>query len=387
MKFRLTGREKSELIGEGIVTLIILLLVDMSLYVLLYMLIDLNPGIQAGIFQIKMALTFSVLWSWGWMFMLVLFVFNVAVIYWRLLRRYRQMQLRHIIYELHYIANGHLEHRIPFVLSGQMQQVVENINILVDNTLNAMEEERKVERSKDELITNVSHDIRTPLTSIIGYLGLIETKQAKTTEQMEKYANIAYYKAKQMKSLVDDLFEYTKVSKTNIKINAVKLDLNQMLEQIGLSYELEAKRKNMKIHVDVPDGAMMIAADSEKLARVFNNLINNAFKYATGGHNIYLSARKLSDKEVQVRVANDGKPIPKDALPQVFDRFYRVEESRSKETGGTGLGLAIVLSIIELHHGYIYVKSNPKLTEFIIHLPVNTTDVLKMPKPNESLTK
>lgn len=390
MKFQLSGREKSELIGEGIVTVIILLLLNLSIFVLLAQLVDSNPGLQAGIFQIKTSLTFSAhshfhLWSWGWAFIIVMAAFDIWVVYWRLARRYRQMQLRHIVAELHYIANGHLEHRIPFILSGQMQQVVENVNILVDNTISAMEEERKVERSKDELITNVSHDIRTPLTSIIGYLGLIESGQAKTPEEMQKYANVAFYKAKQMKSLVEDLFEYTKVSKANVKLNVMQIDLAAMLEQIAISFELEAQKKAMQIHVDTPK-TLRVEADSEKLARVFNNLISNAIKYGNGGKNIYLSAKEISSKEVQVTIANDGEPIPQSSLPQVFDRFYRVERSRSKETGGTGLGLAIALSIIELHHGYIYVTSNAHLTQFVMHLPRKHAEILEMPKNVKSTT-
>ncbi len=95
---------------------------------------------------------------------------DAGVVYWRLLRRYHQMQLRHIIDELHYIANGHFDHRIPFTLKGDTQRVVTSVNALVDSVISSMEDERRIEKSKDELITNVSHDLRTPLTSIIGYL-------------------------------------------------------------------------------------------------------------------------------------------------------------------------------------------------------------------------
>ncbi|MFT9412270.1 histidine kinase dimerization/phospho-acceptor domain-containing protein, partial [Liquorilactobacillus hordei] len=178
---KLTAREKSELFGEGIVTIILLLLLNLSIYVLLDQLIESNPGLANGIFQIKMSLAFGPnhiqFWSWGWVFLTAMLIIDVFIIYWRLLRRYRQMQLQHIIFELHYIADGHLDHRIPFQLQGDMQRVISSINALVDSSLRAMEEERKIERSKDELVTNVSHDIRTPLTSIIGYLGLIEEKQ------------------------------------------------------------------------------------------------------------------------------------------------------------------------------------------------------------------
>ncbi len=346
--------------------------------------IDTNPGIENGIFQIKMSLSFGPqhlqLWSWGWVFTLLMLIGDFFIVYWRLIRRYRQMQLRHVIVELHYIASGHFDHRIPFTLRGQMQRVVESVNALVDSTIRSLEEERAIERSKDELITNVSHDIRTPLTSIIGYLGLIEDKQYQTREDLLKYTHTAFLKSKQMKSLVDDLFEYTKVRQTGAKIQTVQIDLNAMLEQLGASYELEAAKKGLQVSVNVGDSPLMFDADPEKLARVFNNLITNALKYGSGGKHIYLSAKKFSAREVEVVVANDGQKIPEKELTQIFERFYRVEGSRSKETGGTGLGLAIALGIVELHHGYIYAMSDDKLTKFIMHFPIKHSDTLKVPE-------
>lgn len=380
MKFSLTAREKSELFGEGIVTVILLLLLNMSIFMIVNQEISNNPGLQNGIFQIKMSLflgpTDLQIWSWGGLFTLVMIIADCVIVYWRLMRRYRQMQLRHVIAELHYIASGHFDHRIPFKLSGQMQRVVESVNSLVDSTINAMEEERRIERSKDELVTNVSHDIRTPLTSVIGYLGLIENKQYNNDEELLQYTHTAFLKANQMKSLVDDLFEYTKVRQAGVTLNIVPLDIGAMLEQVAASYELEANKKGMAIHVDVPAKPLVIEADGEKLARVFNNLVSNALKYGAGGKNIYLKAMLVSEKELKVTIANDGEPIPQKSLEQVFDRFYRAESSRSRETGGSGLGLAIAQGIVERHHGYIYVTLDAELTEFIMHFPVKHADSL-----------
>lgn len=380
MKFSLTAREKSELFGEGIVTVILLLLLNMSIFMIVNQEISNNPGLQNGIFQIKMSLflgpTDLQIWSWGGLFTLMMIIADCVIVYWRLMRRYRQMQLRHVIAELHYIASGHFDHRIPFKLSGQMQRVVESVNSLVDSTINAMEEERRIERSKDELVTNVSHDIRTPLTSIIGYLGLIENKQYNNDEELLQYTHTAFLKANQMKSLVDDLFEYTKVRQAGVTLNIVPLDIGAMLEQVAASYELEANKKGMAIHVDVPAKPLVIEADGEKLARVFNNLVSNALKYGADGKNIYLKAMLVSKKELKVTIANDGEPIPQKSLEQVFDRFYRAESSRSRETGGSGLGLAIAQGIVERHHGYIYVTSDAELTEFIMHFPVKHADSL-----------
>ena len=380
---KLTGREKTELFLEGVVTVILLLLLNLSIIVLINQSISTNPGLRDGIFIIKRSIIIGPdhlhLWSWENIFIVLMILFDAAVVYWRLIRRYHQMQLRHIISELHYIANGHLNHRIPFKLKGNTQSVVESINALVDSVIQSMDVERAIESSKDELITNVSHDLRTPLTSILGYLGLIRDKQYHSQEDLLKYADIAYLKAKQMKSLVDNLFEYTKVKQTGTPLSISKIDLNQMMEQLVASFELEADKSGLAISAQETDQPMYIEADAEKLGRVFNNLISNAIKYGKGGHHIYLSCATGQPGEVVIHVANDGPEIPKKSLNQIFERFYRVESSRNKDTGGSGLGLAIAQSIIDLHGGYINVSSDQGLTTFAIHLPVKHGDQLKNP--------
>ena len=187
-----------------------------------------------------------------------------------------------------------------------------------------MEEWRRIERSKEELITYVSHDIRTPLTSIIGYLGLIENRQYHNEEEMLKYTHTAYIKAVQMKALVDDLFEYTKVRQTDRPLNIVSVDMGAMLEQLGASFELEAQKKGMVIHLDEPTKPLMIEADPELLARVFNNLLTNALKYGSDGKNIFINLTQISETEAEITIANDGTKITTEALGQVFERFYRV---------------------------------------------------------------
>lgn len=380
---KLTTREKSALIMEGIVTVVILLLLNLSVIVILNEMIQTNPGLQDGIFIIKRSVFIGPahyqLWSWENIFIVLMLLFDVGVVYWRLIRRYHQMQLQHIISELHYIANGHFDHRIPFTLKGDTQRVVTSVNSLVDSVISSIEDERRIEKSKDELITNVSHDLRTPLTSIIGYLGLVEDRQYHSEDELLKYTSTAFNKAKQMKSLVDDLFEYTKMRQTGTPLTIDHLDLTQMMAQLAASFELEASQKGMTLVTDVGDAPIYIDADAEKLGRVFNNLIGNALKYGGDGKHIYLRAKQLSDREVTISVENDGSKIPEAALGQVFERFYRVEASRSKATGGTGLGLAIAQSIVSRHGGYIYVTSDDELTRFVIHLPVKNGERLKRP--------
>lgn len=370
---KLTGREKSSLFFEGLLTIILLGLINIALITIIQTMIQSNPGVQSGIFIIKQSLVIgpfhAQIWSYQRIVMVLLVLIDIGFLWWRLLRRYHLYQLDHIIGELHYIAQGHLEHRIPFRVNGNQQHVITSVNALVDTITQAMQEERASEKSKDELITNVSHDLRTPLTSIIGYLGLIEDHQYQSEEDIVKYSHIAYDKAKQMKNLVEDLFEYTKVQQHGAPVNLMTVDLGQLLEQVGASFELEADKKGIAINVSCEPTPLSITADPEKLGRLFSNLVANALKYGHGASYIHLTAKQLGEKVV-ITVADDGEKIPAESVKHLFERFYRVESSRNKATGGTGLGLAIVQSIVELHHGSVTARSDDQETAFVVTLPV-----------------
>lgn len=370
---KLTGREKSSLFFEGLLTIILLGLINIALITIIQTMIQSNPGVQSGIFIIKQSLVIgpfhAQIWSYQRIVMVLLVLIDIGVLWWRLLRRYHLYQLDHIIGELHYIAQGHLEHRIPFRVNGNQQHVITSVNALVDTITQAMQEERASEKSKDELITNVSHDLRTPLTSIIGYLGLIEDHQYQSEEDIVKYSHIAYDKAKQMKNLVEDLFEYTKVQQHGAPVNLMTVDLGQLLEQVGASFELEVDKKGIAINVSCEPTPLSITADPEKLGRLFSNLVANALKYGHGASYIHLTAKQLGEKVV-ITVADDGEKIPAESVKHLFERFYRVESSRNKATGGTGLGLAIVQSIVELHHGSVTARSDDQETAFVVTLPV-----------------
>ncbi|QQO42571.1 HAMP domain-containing histidine kinase [Limosilactobacillus fermentum] len=370
---KLTGREKSSLFFEGLLTIILLGLINIALITIIQTMIQSNPGVQSGIFIIKQSLVIgpfhAQIWSYQRIVMALLVLIDIGVLWWRLLRRYHLYQLDHIIGELHYIAQGHLEHRIPFRVNGNQQHVITSVNALVDTITQAMQEERASEKSKDELITNVSHDLRTPLTSIIGYLGLIEDHQYQSEEDIVKYSHIAYDKAKQMKNLVEDLFEYTKVQQHGAPVNLMTVDLGQLLEQVGASFELEADKKGIAINVSCEPTPLSITADPEKLGRLFSNLVANALKYGHGASYIHVTAKQLGEKVV-ITVADDGEKIPAESVKHLFERFYRVESSRNKATGGTGLGLAIVQSIVELHHGSVTARSDDQETAFVVTLPV-----------------
>ena len=295
-RIRLTSKEKSELLIEGLITIILLILLNLAIYMLLIQVLQSSVSIESLVTNIMPSI-YDIFYSpetfiWTKPIFVIMFVIDLSILYWRLIRRYRQMQQRHIISELHYISSGHYDHRIPFDLGGDLGKLIRSINALVDSTVEAIEEERRIEQSKDELITNVSHDIRTPLTSIIGYLGLIEERKYESEEELLKYTHTAYLKAKQMKLLVDDLFEYTKVRQANTPLSIVTFDMQQLIAQIVVDFELDAHKKELEIEFDPKPTALLMEGDTEKLVRVFDNLLSNALKYGVDGTKIKKKKKK-----------------------------------------------------------------------------------------------
>ena len=190
-------------------------------------------------------------------------------------------------------------------------------------------------------------------------------------KDLVKYANTAFSKAGQMKSLVEDLFDYTQVHQVDFKLRWAPLDLAAMLQQLAVNYELEAKNKHVVVSAVTNPDTIEMVGDPDRLARVFMNLINNALKYGDGATFVRLTAKtNKSENYVEVRVQNNGEKIPADSIKRLFDRFYRVESSRNTKTGGTGLGLAIVNGVVEAHGGTVRVESDDDLTSFIVQLPL-----------------
>ena len=376
----LTRKEVSELVLEGIVTLCIVFLLYLGILVMLSQLVN-EPGFISIEFSAREVwhIEREQVLFYKNIFTITSVLFAVAFTYWRLMRRYQQMQLNHILDELHLIAEGQYDRRIPFRLTGDMGQVVNSINRLVDSTVNALEDERAIEKSKDELITNVSHDIRTPLTSIIGYLGLIVNQQNVEAADAKHYAEIAYSKAEQMKLLVDDLFEYTTTRPNGAPLRLNDIPIVNFLEQVAADFELEAQKRKMAIEVLPNNRDVVLELDAEKMVRVINNLLSNAIKY---GHADSVITMEVLRKEgvITIAVRNAGDPISKEVLEHLFTRFYRAEGSRSKETGGTGLGLAIAENIVQSHGGMMYAESENGQTSFYVCLPEENQGSLKQLK-------
>ena len=323
-----------------------------------------NAGIDN--FFISILVTFDVVV----ILMYVLFGILVFTVTFMILQEKSLRYITKISDAMQNISEGDLNVTVEVEGDDEFSSMAANLNKMVEELKELMDKERESERTKNELITNVAHDLRTPLTSIIGYLELLSGDVKLDPELQKKYINIAYVKTKRLEKLIEDLFGFTKMNYGKLTMHVAQVDvvklLSQLLEELypsfvdkNLSYELQS---------NVP--AKVITADGNLLARLFDNLINNAIKYGADGKRIMVKLH-ADDEIVTVSVINYGYVIPADELPLIFNKFYRVEQSRSTNTGGTGLGLAISKNIVDMHGGTITVTSDLSGTVFTVKLKVN----------------
>lgn len=223
------------------------------------------------------------------------------------------------------------------------------------------------EKKKNDLVVFLAHDLKTPLTSIVAYLSILETKPDMPEEERKKYTHISLEKAIRLGELINEFFEITKFNLQDIVLEPGNLDLSMMLEQIADELYAVLKEKNLRCDVQIDD-TLMIYGDADKLARVFDNLLRNAIAYCDKGTAIRIQAKERH-QEIEIVVANEGEKIPEEELSAIFEKFYRVDGSRSSKTGGAGLGLAIAKEIVELHHGTIRAENDEWETRFIVTLP------------------
>ena len=291
-----------------------------------------------------------------------------ALFFW--LTKRELTYIDHISSAITKISTGDLQTKLEIVGDDEFSAMAEKINTMVDEINALMEKERYAEKTKNELITNVAHDLRTPLTSIIGYLELLNRSENLPAQMRQNYLQIVYQKARRLQQLIEDLFGFTKLNYGKMAMNVGKMDIVKLLAQLMDEFYPNFMEKGLAFSLKSSVDAQVIVADSNLLARLFDNLINNAIKYGADGKRIDVRIDVDGDYVI-VQVINYGKVIPADELPLIFDKFYRVEQSRSTNTGGTGLGLAIAQNIVQMHGGEISVRSDMHGTAFIVKLQID----------------
>lgn len=260
------------------------------------------------------------------------------------------------------MAKGELETRVQINSHDEIGTLANAINDL------AMEIE-VYRRTRQEFFTNISHELKTPVTYLTGYAKVLKERLYETEEEHNQYLDIIENEGNRLNVLINDLFELSKMEAGRITLNIEPIDIVEILENVIAKMQLSAKQKGLTIEHQFDPYVNFIVGDGERIEQIFINLINNSIRYTEVG-NIFI---QVSQKQgfVKVSVKDTGIGIPEDELPLIYDRFYRIDKSRSRSYGGTGLGLSIVKTLTELQSGTIEVKSKVgEGTTFNVSFPI-----------------
>lgn len=305
-------------------------------------------------------------------FMLVTVIATICffIIYFLLFIKRIVKDMTYISDRIIAIADGKSDEKIIIERQDEIGEIAGRINEMTEQINQLIKSERDALQSNKDLIACVAHDLRTPITSVKGYLDLALDTKHYDLEQRQKYVRIAQTKANRLEYLIHDLFNYTKLTSGEITLHRSKIDLVQLVEQMVEEFYPLFQEEELECTTKYNISYLEMNMDGELIARAVQNLLSNAIKYGKDGKHVYVELECL-EQEVQIRVTNYGLVIPEESIKHLFDKFYRVERSRNVKTGGTGLGLNIAQEIVHLHGGRIQVTSGASGTCFTIALPLH----------------
>lgn len=263
--------------------------------------------------------------------------------------------------------NMYTEQSDAVKLPKELIKVENQMNQIKTNIIKSNYAAKKAEQRKNDLIVYLAHDLKTPLTSIIGYLTLLKDEPQISEELRQKYTAISLNKAERLEDLINEFFEITRFNLSHTILNKEQVNLSHMLEQVAFEFMPFFSEKNLSYSLDAQPNLMLVC-DIDKMQRVFDNLLRNAVNYSFDGSKILISLKQF-DNYTQIIVKNQGKTIPQEKLSRMFEQFYRLDSSRSTKNGGAGLGLAIAKQIVELHGGTITAESSQETITFCVTLP------------------
>ena len=266
-------------------------------------------------------------------------------------------------------ASGQLAHpsEDAIVLPPAVHSVQDELNLLRERALRNAMIAKEAEQRKNDLIVYLAHDLKTPLTSVIGYLALMQDEPHISQYLRERYTGIALDKAQRLEDLINEFFDITRFNLTTLTLEKESVNLSRMLEQIASEFEPVLAEKGLYWQTEIAPGIELLC-DPDKLQRVFDNLIRNAVNYSYADTEILLTMT-AEEHTVRIYIKNHGRTIPPEKLGHIFEQFFRVDSSRASATGGAGLGLAIAKEIVELHGGRVWAQSQEESVAFTVEIP------------------
>ncbi|WP_251553153.1 sensor histidine kinase [Neobacillus muris] len=299
-------------------------------------------------------------------FFFILFIL-LSILFFYLLTKPYSAYFNEISTGIHYLARGNFKHRVYVQSNDEFGDVAQAINLASEKLEEAIQRGDFSENSKEQLVVNLAHDLRTPLTSVLGYLDLILKDDKLTKEQVRHFLTIAFTKSQRLERLIDELFEITRMNYGMLPIDKKQIDLSELLHQLKEELYPIFEKNHLIARMNIPPH-LPIWGDGELLARVFENLLTNANRYGYDGQFVDINGF-VDAGEVVVQVVNYGDRIPQEELPYLFDMFYTGDKARTHQEDSTGLGLFIAKNIVEQHHGTITAESSLIRTVFEVRLP------------------
>lgn len=275
--------------------------------------------------------------------------------------------LKYIINKVGSITNENFIEKLEFKGNDEISDLANSINIMSDRLKENYEKEKKLEKDKNELIVAVSHDLRTPLTSIIGYLDLLKDDKFTYEDVQKDYLNVAYEKSVSLKKIINELFEFTKITSDISTLEKIPFNIAILINQVIGEQIPFFSEKNITVDIESTVQQLYCEIDIQKMVRVIENIVKNAEKYSFPNTNFKVKMMEIDDNII-ISFENRGENISKEELEKIFEKMYRLDKSRTGEVEGSGLGLAIAKKIIELHNGKLWAECNDNTIKFNISL-------------------
>lgn len=354
---RFTRNLSARILMKFVFTSIAYALATALLFFLAYLFYDVI-GRQFYLFQ-RLAQVFGSYIQLIFIFCLIFGVLVIFVAYWVKTLGYLQQVAAAA-------KSIYTEQEKPVELPNDLDEVEKQLNRVREQALASRRAAQEEEQRKNDLIVYLAHDLKTPLTSVIGYLDLLKSEPDLPPAQRQKYTNVAFGKAERLEELINEFFEITRYNLAAIPLHRSRIDLSRMLEQVVFEFQPMLREKGLSCVLHAPE-KLLFSCDGDQLSRVFDNLLKNAVSYSYPNTEITVAAHE-AENGVHLVFQNHGATIAPDQLARIFEQFYRLDASRSTR-GGSGVGLAIAKKIVEAHGGTIAAESSGETVTFTVFLP------------------